>query len=110
MLKSQYELQNKVGRGEQMAVLNEEMSFLDIDSLVYYQNLLNTREDEVFGRNIFNNKMLTFEPNANIATPSNYKLGAGDHVYIDVWGASQETFEGTVSPDGTLYCLVPPLS
>lgn len=102
MLKSQYELQNKVGRGEQMAVLNEEMSFLDIDSLVYYQNLLNTREDEVFGRNIFNNKMLTFEPNANIATPSNYKLGAGDHVYIDVWGASQETFEGTVSPDGTM--------
>ena len=102
MLKSQYELQNKVGRGEQMAVLNEEMSFLDIDSLVYYQNLLNTREDEVFGRNIFNNKMLTFEPNANIATPSNYKLGAGDHVYIDVWGASQETFEGTISPDGTM--------
>lgn len=102
MFKSQYELQNKVGRGEQMAVLNEEMFFLDIDSLVYYQNLLNTREDEVFGRNIFNNKMLTFEPNANIATPSNYKLGAGDHVYIDVWGASQETFEGTVSPDGTM--------
>lgn len=102
MLKSQYELQNKVGRGEQMAVLNEEMSFLDIDSLVYYQNLLNTREDEVFGRNIFNNKMLTFEPNANIATPSNYKLGAGDHVYIDVWGTSQETFEGTISPDGTM--------
>ena len=102
MLKSQYELQNKVGRGEQMAVLNEEISFLDIDSLVYYQNLLNTREDEVFGRNIFNNKMLTFEPNANIATPSNYKLGAGDHVYIDVWGTSQETFEGTISPDGTM--------
>lgn len=102
MLKSQYELQNKVGRGEQMAVLNEEMSFLDIDSLVYYQNLLNTREDEVFGRNIFNNKMLTFEPNTNIATPSNYKLGAGDHVYIDVWGTSQETFEGTISPDGTM--------
>jgi protein involved in polysaccharide export with SLBB domain len=102
MLKSQYELQNKVGRGEQMAVLNEEMSFLDIDSLVYYQNLLNTREDEVFGRNIFNNKMLTFEPNANIATPSNYKLGAGDHVYIDVWGTSQETFEGAISPDGTM--------
>lgn len=102
MLKSQYELQNKVGRGEQMALLNEEMSFLDIDSLVYYQNLLNTREDEVFGRNIFNNKLLTFEPNLNMVTPSDYKLGAGDYVYIDIWGASQETFEGTVSPDGTM--------
>lgn len=59
-------------------------------------------ELQVFGRNIFNNKMLTFQPNVNIATPENYKLGAGDHVFVDVWGASQETFEGTISPDGTI--------
>ena len=79
--------------------LNGEVGFLDIDSLVYYQNLFKD-ESEVFGRNIFNNQFLTFEPNQNMATPSNYRLGAGDNVIIDVWGASQETFEGVISPDG----------
>lgn len=55
---------------------------------------------KVFGRNIFNNKNLSFEPNMNIATPQNYRLGPGDAVYIDVYGASQKTIESTVSPDG----------
>lgn len=55
---------------------------------------------KVFGRNIFNNKDLSFEPNMNIATPQNYRLGPGDAVYIDVYGASQKTIESTVSPDG----------
>lgn len=57
---------------------------------------------EVFGRNIFNNRKLSFEPNMNIATPQDYRLGPGDEVYVDVWGASQERFESTVSPDGTI--------
>ena len=54
----------------------------------------------VFGRDIFNNQELTFEPNMNIATPENYVLGAGDAVLIDIYGASQKTVEATVSPDG----------
>lgn len=57
---------------------------------------------EVFGRNIFNNRNLSFEPNMNIATPQDYRLGPGDAVFVDVWGASQERFESTVSPDGTI--------
>jgi len=56
--------------------------------------------NKVFGRNIFNNENLTFQPNMNMATPANYRLGAGDNVIIDVWGASQQTFTGTISPDG----------
>ena len=54
----------------------------------------------VFGRDIFNNKSLTFEPQMNIATPQNYVLGPGDQVIIDVFGASQESSTLTVSPDG----------
>src|SRR5574344_375463 len=57
---------------------------------------------QVFGRDIFNNKELSFEPNMNIATPQNYRLGPGDAVYIDIYGASQKTIESTVSPDGTV--------
>ena len=81
--------------------LNDEIGFMDIDSLIYYQNYFRD-ESQVFGRNIFNNKLLTFEPNQNMATPANYCLGAGDLVVIDVWGASQQTFEGTISPDGVV--------
>ena len=54
----------------------------------------------VFGRDIFNNKSLTFEPVMNIATPQNYVLGPGDQLIIDIYGASQETHILTVSPDG----------
>lgn len=57
---------------------------------------------KVFGRDIFNNRDLTFEPNMNIATPQHYRLGPGDAVYIDVYGGSQKTIEATISPDGTV--------
>lgn len=57
-------------------------------------------KNKVFGRDIFNNKNLSFEPNMNIATPQNYRLGPGDAVIIDIYGASQKTINSTVSPDG----------
>jgi protein involved in polysaccharide export with SLBB domain len=57
---------------------------------------------KVFGRDIFNNKKLNFEPNMNLATPQNYVLGPGDQVYVDIYGASQKTEELTVSPDGAI--------
>lgn len=63
-----------------------------------YQLMKNRKK--VFGRDIFNNKDLTFEPNMNIATPQNYRLGPGDAVIIDIYGASQKTIQSTVSPDG----------
>ena len=56
----------------------------------------------VFGRNIFNSQNLTFAPSQNIATPANYKLGPGDEVIIDIWGANQNTIRQTISPDGCI--------
>lgn len=57
---------------------------------------------KVFGRDIFNNKRLSFEPQMNIATPQNYVLGPGDQLIVDVYGASQESLKLTVSPDGDI--------
>ena len=79
--------------------MQKEISFLDLDSVVYYQNLLKEKPG-VFGRNLFNNELLTFEPAMNIPAPADYVLGAGDQVIIDVWGASQVTFDNVISPDG----------
>ena len=103
MVRSRREMLESEDKGVRSRQLNEEIGFMDIDSLIYYQNYF--KEDEgrqVFGRNIFYNEMLTFEPSLNIPTPADYRLGAGDGVIIDVWGASQTTFEETISPDGTV--------
>lgn len=57
---------------------------------------------DIFGKNIFNKKNLTFAPEVNIPTPENYVLGSGDEVVIEVWGASQITIRKTISPEGTI--------
>lgn len=64
------------------------------------KDALSKNGSRVFGRDIFNSKLLSFEPNMNIATPQNYRLGPGDAVIIDIYGASQKTEQCTVSPDG----------
>lgn len=92
--------QNVYTRNEKLGMLENEMAFLDIDSVLYYRNLLN--EPRVFGRNIFNNELLTFESSSNVPTPSDYILGAGDVVIIDIWGASQDLIESEISPDGKI--------
>ena len=89
----------KVLQKEEQKELQMNMAFLDLDSVVYYQNLLKEKT-QVFGRNLFNNELLTFEPAMNIPAPADYILGAGDQVIIDVWGASQMTFDNKISPEG----------
>ena len=84
---------------EMQKKMQADMAFLDLDSVVYYQTLLKEKT-EVFGRNLFNNELLTFEPAVNIPAPADYVLGAGDQVIIDVWGASQMTFDNVISPEG----------
>ena len=84
-------------------LFQNEMDYIIPDSTMMLKRLLAEREKnrkKVFGRDIFNNKELSFEPNMNIATPQNYRLGPGDAVIIDIYGASQKTIQSTVSPDG----------
>ena len=63
---------------------------------------LKKSKNSVYGRELFNNKLLTFEPSLNIPTPGNYKLGPGDEVIIDIWGNSEETIRGVISPEGSI--------
>ena len=58
--------------------------------------------NEVFGRDIFRNKRLNFAPSENLATPRNYKLGPGDEVIIDIFGANQTTLRSVISPEGSI--------
>ncbi len=98
------------GNDKDYMQMQDELSTFMPDSSQIYDKMyleqlkkdLEKNKKKVFGRDIFNNKELTFEPNMNIATPQNYRLGPGDAVYIDIYGASQKTIESTVSPDGTV--------
>lgn len=88
---------------EDWLMMQDELNEFMPDTTTMFERLMAEKmQKKVFGRDIFNNKELTFEPNMNIATPQNYRLGPGDAVFIDVYGASQKTIEETVSPDGTV--------
>jgi len=56
----------------------------------------------IYGHDIFNKRLLSFEPSMNIATPQNYVLGPGDVVIVDIYGASQKSGQLEVSPEGTV--------
>jgi protein involved in polysaccharide export with SLBB domain len=54
----------------------------------------------IFGSSIFT--ITRFDPTANInmATPSNYVLGPGDKINMDIYGYSQFKQTATINPDG----------
>ncbi len=87
---------------DRMRKANFNMAELELDFTASLDSLelLKPKVKEVFGRNIFANKNLTFAPNLNVATPANYRLGAGDEVIIDIWGTNETTVRQTISPDG----------
>ena len=108
-VKQLYERQNNVnasnatGTDVNESRLREEMKENTSDMLEDHPSTQDlARNNQVFGRNIFNTRNLTFEPSVNIATPLNYRLGPGDEVIIDIWGASQNTIRQQISPDGTI--------
>ena len=66
-------------------------------------------EDEVmknevkrFGSDFFNNKNISEAPQLFIATPSDYRLGPGDELIINLYGASENTYSVEISRNGTL--------
>lgn len=90
---------------EDALLMQEEIEDIMPDTARLYLRLLEQQKAQkrkVFGRDIFNNKELSFEPNMNIATPNDYVLGPGDAVFVDIYGASQKNIESTVSPEGSI--------
>lgn len=82
-------------------MMSNYMDNFEPDSMTLLRAMLaEKRKKLIFGHDIFSNQEMSFEPNMNMATPNDYRLGPGDAVFIEVYGASQRTIEGTVSPDG----------
>ena len=86
---------------EKLQEMYDQAMFMFADSMYLLKMSLMPRK-EIYGHDIFKNQNLTFEPSANLATPQNYRLGPGDEVIIDIWGASQNTIQEVISPDGNI--------
>lgn len=57
---------------------------------------------KIYGQDVFTSSSLSFEPNENQATPQNYRLGPGDEVVIDIWGASEDHLRSVITPEGSI--------
>ena len=67
------------------------------------ENYTPTDETKIYGVDIFRSRELTFEPNENLATPADYRLGPGDEVIIDVWGNNEAQIRESISPEGSIF-------
>ena len=101
-LQSDKEAVKNMKTPEREAMMGDEIGFLFPDSTMLYM-MEESKKKEIFGHRIFQNKDVAFEASYNLPTPTNYKLGPGDEVAIDIWGASQSTIQETISPDGNIY-------
>lgn len=78
--------------GDPYAALRESDPFYDLTPI----------QKKIFGFKLFHNRELNFNPSLNIPTPQNYVLGSGDQLLIDVYGASQQSYDVSVSPEGSI--------
>ena len=101
-LQSDKDKTQKMKTEEREMMMSDELGFLFPDSTMKYL-IEEPKKKEIFGHRIFQNKDLAFEAAYNLPTPPNYKLGPGDEVTIDIWGASQTSIHETISPDGNIY-------
>ena len=63
-----------------------------------------------FGSNFFENKNISEVPQLFIATPSDYRLGPGDELIINLYGASENSYSVQISRNGTVkFDRLPPV-
>ncbi len=102
---SQAGQQQERGRGAQRQVTGMEYEPDLFDSLrksdPYFD--LSPTQKKIFGFTLFHNRKLDFSPNLNLPTPAQYVLGGGDQLLIDIYGASQQSYDLSVTPEGRIF-------
>lgn len=66
------------------------------------EGFIEEQESDIFGSAFFANKTITETPQFYVATPAGYRLGPSDEITIDVWGASENRYEVTLSRQGVV--------
>lgn len=93
---------NRVERKHDASTEVNSETMVDVKREVDGGNDGNVSRGQIYGHRVFNTRQLSFEPNENVATPKSYRLGPGDEVMIDIWGASEDHLRQTISPEGSI--------
>jgi protein involved in polysaccharide export with SLBB domain len=106
-IKKTYDAQSKGVQGTQTTIgeSRERTENLNFPDPTKWDDIIKgskAKKDSIFGKSIFSNENLTFQPNMNLPTPESYLLGSGDEVLIDIWGNSELNFTQKISPDGNI--------
>ena len=94
--------EHKEGADSPMETFADTPEAVSMDGQIQLRQSVQRTNREVFGREVFSSRTLTFEPNENMATPANYRLGPGDEVIIDIWGTNEATIRQEISPEGNI--------
>ena len=94
--------ERKEGADSPMETFADTPEAVSMDGQIQLRQSVQRTNREVFGREVFSSRTLTFEPNENMATPANYRLGPGDEVIIDIWGTNEATIRQEISPEGNI--------
>ena len=94
-------LQSSENQEEELNMQNQEpLAFgNDKDMFMFGQA---EEESDIFGSAFFANQNITETPQFYVATPAGYRLGPTDEISIDVWGASENRYEVTLSRQGVV--------
>ncbi len=92
---------SRVAKGEVSPI--ERVSRGSNDTTLYIQNAY-INSSNIFGLSIFQNGTAKkgFEPSLNIPTPQSYILGAGDELFIDIYGTSEQYYQAEINADGNI--------
>ncbi len=102
------ELQNSAGASGNSGTVMGGRSLVDPQGVDMFDSLrksdpyydLTPTQKKIFGYKLFHNRSLDFSPSLNLPTPLSYVIGAGDQLLIDIYGASQQSYDLTVTPEG----------
>lgn len=103
-LKAQYDASTATQAGTVATPQNRtrEQSAEGSDKVIVVKETAAKSPNDIYGRDLFSSKNLTFQPNLNLPTPENYELGAGDEIIVDIWGNSELTFRQSISSEGNI--------
>ena len=92
----------KLWDDNQKTSLNESGNNLPLspDSKISQKKIENMIPSNRFGNNFFNNADISETPQLFLATPSEYTLGPGDEIVINLYGSSENTYTVEVSREG----------
>jgi protein involved in polysaccharide export with SLBB domain len=74
------------------------------DTEAFVEDSLDIKDEELkrFGSDFFKNKNITEAPQLFVATPSDYRLGPGDELIVNLFGASENTYSVQISRNGNV--------